>query len=211
MRQRCTRGYEQQHVFSGAHSPSGALQAFSLCSLTAGPYGAELGGESSHWPLARNCFCCLLQLAWPVCSAHWTTSSPLSQSCTPHHIAQTLLQARIAGTKAAGLVFGASFIRSLPLLVLSLRSSNIVTSFAFAFPCPHVRSLEASREGQRPTAFLPRTTQAFVLCGWVGFVLLRFVPSSSSFIAKGLSRSIVLCGYLRTPKRGACSQPCGAG
>jgi hypothetical protein len=78
---------------------------------------------------------------------------------TPHR-PNLAPQARIAGTKATGLDFGASFIRSLPQLPLYLRSAapsttegHIVTSFVLAFPCPHVCSLNASRTRPTPNRY----------------------------------------------------------
>lgn len=71
--------------FFGINSPSRAIYSNhqSFRSSTARPkYSSVLNHAIAP---SRVAVSALLQLAWPVCSAYWTTSSPLSQFCTAHH------------------------------------------------------------------------------------------------------------------------------
>lgn len=207
-----------------------ALMAFPFCGNNSVPHAMLLSisllfqsrvvNQSGHWPLARRCFCAvstLLQLAWPVCSAHWTTSSPLSQSA--HHTttspkpcsSKLVLRAPrpLAWFLAPPLPARSRSYHSIFTKCRTKYEGHIVTSSVVAFPCPPRAFTECFLH--RPNTQPPFCRgQAFVV-GWL--CPSSLCPPSSSFISKATSfhAPLSFVAALVPQERGACSQPCGTG
>lgn len=106
---------------------------------------SKQGGESVR-PLApsRIVVSALLQLAWPVCPAYWTTSSPLSQSAHHHTTSPKPCSSKLvlrapkplAWVLAPPLPARSRIYLDIYKVPCQVQRGHIVTSFDVAVPCP---------------------------------------------------------------------------
>jgi hypothetical protein len=161
----------------------------------------------------------LLQLALAACSAHWTTSSPLSQCCTPHHT--TSPKPCSSSSYCGHQGHWPGFWRLLyPLAPAATTLFTKCRSKYYGGPYCNVVRPRFSLPPRVFTECFPHKantqplfcrTQAFV----VGCAIfhLRFVLLPSPFISKATSfhAPLSFVAALVPQKPGACPQLCDAG